>query len=274
MTDFAKSSAIALPEAPGDVEWSEYHLVVLDPEMPFERFERLIHAASGISDAMRYWIGDLLLYGRGKYKQDVYQVLGQHGVSDDQANRYRLVSERIAGSRRRRWGQQASEAEFRLHWTHLNYLARFTEVAEQESWFARTLEKRWSPSMLRAAMRDAGALERVNVSGLAPKSSESSLLVDAARGVGVLKQTLADIGGGLDPDTAEAAGITQAATALEDVARVVRRAANGLSMEDAVGGVLEFAVKQQYVADPAYIVPAVKIEALQDAYDRATGARR
>jgi hypothetical protein len=87
--------------------------------------------------------------------------------------------------------------------------------------------------------------------------------VDAARGVAVVRETLAKIGEGLDPETAETVGIPQAVSALADVARVVRKASDGLSLEEAADRVLDSAVKQQYVADPAYIVPAAPIEALQ-----------
>lgn len=264
---------LPLPIAPSDVEWSEYHLAVLDASVPLERLTEFLDGAVRLSDAARFWIGDLLLFADSRYGEE--GQIEALGLSHDQAERYRLVCERIVRSRRKEWADLAAIAGFHPSWSHFRLLARLKEPEEQTGWFKRLLEQRWSTRELDEQLRDAQALSetrKVEVPGARPKSSVA--VVDAARAVGEVSTIIALADRALKGEEVAqeiADRLPSAAAAAAEMGRFVKNVSAALPLRDAAERVRDCAVRQTGLADPAYIIPAAPFEAFLAALDDLDG---
>ena len=252
-----------LTSFPG-IEVSSVGLSVTDPSLTFEAFERALGAAGGLGDTARWWLGDLLLFGDSRYGEKAAQAFHAARLSERQLGRYRYVAERVARSRRR------ENLPFSYH----------EEVAplapgEQELLLVRAEENRWPRETLREAVRDARAR-----AGIPPRSNgalaerphqevlDAPATVDAARNLSAVREALILADGHLQDghgaaDLAER--LPRAMRALDEAGATLRRAAEESSrpsLLDAARRVVQAGVKQQALADPAYIVPAAAFEAL------------
>lgn len=267
-TDLA---ALSFPVAPAGVEWSEYHLAVIDTSAPLERLSEFLDGAVRLSDAARFWIGDLLLFADARYGEE--GQIEALGLSHDQAERYRLVCERIVRSRRKEWAALADAAGFHPSWSHFRLLARLKEPEEQTGWFKRLLSERWSTRDLDENLRNAQALREAGnaqISDTRPKSTVA--VVDAARAVGEVSEVVALADRALNgEDVAQeiADRLPRAAAAAKEMGKFVKDVGVMLSLRDAALRLREAAVRQSGLADPAYIVPSKAFEEFLAALEEA-----
>jgi hypothetical protein len=234
-------------------------LAINDPSLPFEDFEMIFRRAAALGDAARWLLGDILLFGRGKYGEAYAQLLGDGTISERQLNRYRYVCERVARSRRRK----------NLSFSHHEEVAPL-EPAQQERLLARAAQERLSIADLREDVRDlravAGPPSRQTV--LPAVGAQSA--VDAARGLGEARRTLERVSDVIDSDEGrEAAGIPSALRGIDEASKAVRHLGRVLPLRDAAVRLRDAAQKQTGLADPAYIVPAVPFEAFLAALEEA-----
>lgn len=239
-------------QTPG-VRWSATGVEVTDPSLPFDVYARLVAFAGSSSDAAKWALGDLLLFGEARYGELYAQTLESARISDRQAERYRYVAERVRSSRRRE----------NLSFSHHEEVAPL-EPADQARLLERADADRTSVADLRERVRDIRAVERARRD---PPARQEVLgpveSVDASRNLSTVRQALATVADGVTPEAQEAIGIPSAMRALEEVGRTVRRAVAVLarpSLSEAWRLVEQVSVKQTGLADPAYIVPAEVFE--------------
>lgn len=214
---------LPLPEAPDGVSWTLRSLEILDPSLPFERFEELFAAAGEIKTAASFWLGDLLNFSEARYGHRYAQVMDATGFAYSTLSNYAYVCRQIAPSRRRR---AALDGRWRtLKFSHYDAVAAL-EPGEQEAWLDRAEAEALTREALREAIQAAGRLEarpkrEVTARG---KTLDPAGVVDAARNLSTVQETLAKVGGGLEAETAEAVGIPGALRALGELDATVREA--------------------------------------------------
>lgn len=199
-----------------DVSWSDTGLVVADPNLPFERFEELVRAAGAFGDAARWILGDLLLFGEGRYGERYAQALELARVGENQLSNYRYVCERVARSRRRE----------NLSFSHHREVAPL-EPAAQGRLLDQASKEGWTRAMLREKVTDLRAVAPPPAKSAPPARQEvlpAPEAVDTARNLSTVRETLERLGGGLEDETARAVGIPAALRAVDEVGATVKRA--------------------------------------------------
>jgi hypothetical protein len=192
------------------VEWSATHLQVLDPNLSFETFEQLVAAAGVLGDAGRWILGDLQVFGEARYGEQYAQVLASARVGERSLRRYRYVALQIP--RGRRWPN--------LSFSHHDAVARL-EPVQQDRLLRRALDEAISSDELLELTRDLVALDRPRP---APRQEVlGAPEVDAVRNLSQARETLVDLGKGLEADTAERVGIPRAIRGLDEVGKTMRR---------------------------------------------------
>lgn len=239
------------------LQLSSTSLDVVDPTFTFGQFESALHGVTAAGDSVRWWLGDLLVFGEARFGEEYAQALDGMRLSEHQLRRYRWVAERISPVRRRE----------NLSFSHHQEVAAL-EPVDQERLLAIAEEGQLSVAALRDAMAD--------IKEPPPKSKRRQTVlpagetVDAARGLTTIRDTLGTVSDVIETrEGREAVGIPASMRALDDVGRTVKRvpALEGLAI--AVGAVMAAGVQQKGLADPAVIVPSGPWASLAAAYERA-----
>lgn len=249
-------SELALTPAPG-ITLSATALTITDPNVTFEECQGALDHALGLGDAVRWWVGDLLLFAEARWGEEHAQLIDGLRLSEHQVRRYRVAAERIAPSRRRE----------NLSFSHHEAVLTL-DPPDQARLLNLAATSRMTLDALRDAVRDHKAFEepeprrRVTV---IPASE-----VDAARGVRTVRNTLVRLGEGISPEAREASGISESVAALPDITKTVKRASALEPLALAVAAVIAAGVRQTGLPDPAVIVPSGPWDTLVAAYATAT----
>lgn len=118
----------------------------LPHDLPFERFEALCAYFGSLSHATRWWIGDLILWGDGRYQHRVEQAANLFGLAEGTLQNYASVCDRVP-AKRRKYGVPF----------HVHAMAARMEPDQQERWLTEAAEKGWTTREFRAALDAAGA---------------------------------------------------------------------------------------------------------------------
>lgn len=97
----------------------------------------------GIHEAVRFAIGDAIMYGEKLYGEECYQALELLQLSEEAKREYVRVSERVPRSRRRKG----------LSWSHHRAVAALPPP-EQKEWLRRAAEENLSHHALRDELRN------------------------------------------------------------------------------------------------------------------------
>lgn len=112
-----------------------------------DRYDALCAYLGSLSHATRWWIGDLICWGEGRYKERVAQASELFGLAPGTLQNYASVCDRIA-PRRRRPGVPF----------HCHALVARLEPAEQARWLDAASERGLDYRELRDAMEKENAL--------------------------------------------------------------------------------------------------------------------
>jgi hypothetical protein len=112
-----------------------------------DRFDALCAYLGSLSHATRWWIGDLICWGEGRYAERVAQGSELFGLAPGTLQNYASVCDRVA-PRRRRPGVPF----------HCHALVARLEPAEQDRWLAVAAERGLNYRELRVEMEKADAL--------------------------------------------------------------------------------------------------------------------
>lgn len=253
MTD-GQIEILAPSEIGTGIRWTSTGIEVVDPLLPFETFASAVAFAGAANDAAKWALGDLLIFGQNRYGEEYAQVLASARVSDRQAERYRYVAQQVRHPRRRE----------NLSFSHHEEVAAL-DPPDQDRLLVSAIDAGWSTGDLRERVRDLRVATGTARSTVSRSEGIVDALasVDAARNLSTVRTALTTVATALDPAGQEAVGIPAALRAVEEVGRTVRRAAAVLgkpTLLDAAKKVVDAAVKQKALADPAYIVPAAVFE--------------
>lgn len=116
----------------------------LPDEITAAEFESLCAFLGHLSHAARWWIGDLICWGEGRYKDRVAQASSLFGLSEGTLQNYASVCDRVPAKRRR------VGVPFHVH----SLVARL-EPADQEKWLGQADKFGWSHRETRLAMEAA-----------------------------------------------------------------------------------------------------------------------
>lgn len=116
----------------------------LPDELTAEQFESLCAFLGHLSHATRWWIGDLICWGEGRYKDRVAQASSLFGLAEGTLQNYASVCDRVPAKRRR------VGVPF-----HVHALVARLEPAEQEKWLGQADENGWTHRETRLAMEAA-----------------------------------------------------------------------------------------------------------------------
>src|SRR3954452_18033627 len=119
-----------------------------DPLLPYETWRDLGARFGTYTNAMSWWLGDWLVFGRGKYGRRYKEAIAATGLDYGTLRNYAVVARRVEPSRRR------SDVSFQHH---AEVCALDDE--HQDSWLARAARGRWSRNELRLRLRAAAACE-------------------------------------------------------------------------------------------------------------------
>lgn len=138
----------AVQEAQEAEEWmagmlSPIGLVLRDPNLPYEDFERICFVLGKLHQSVRFAIGDALLKGPEMYGDIAYQAFEALALSEDARKEYLRVSEQVPMSVRRK----------ELSWSHHRAVAAL-EPPEQREWLDRAIRQDLSHHALREALRE------------------------------------------------------------------------------------------------------------------------
>lgn len=250
------SELAALTPAPGIV-LSATALTVTDPNISFEACQGALDHALGLGDAVRWWVGDLLLYAEARWGEEHAQLIDGLRLSEHQVRRYRVAAERIAPSRRRE----------NLSFSHHEAVLTL-EPPDQFRLLNLASTTKMTLDAFRIAVRDHKTFEADPARGRQTVVPPSE--VDAARGIRTIRNTLTRVGEGISPEAREASGINESVTALGDVTKTVKRASALEPLALAVAAVIAAGVRQTGLPDPAIIVPSGPWDTLVAAYATAT----
>lgn len=116
-----------------------------DPDLPYERYAELCWMLGKMHEAVRFAIGDAILYGEELYGEESYQAIEEMGLSEEARREYVRVAIRVPRSRRRK----------ALSWSHHRAVAAL-EPAQQKEWLRRAEDESLSHHALREELRDSG----------------------------------------------------------------------------------------------------------------------
>jgi len=114
---------------------------ILPFETPYEEWEAIGQRLQQMNGAMKWWLGDWLLYGEQRYGQMYAQALLETGLAYQTLANIASVCGRIEISRRRE----------KLSFSHHEVVAKLPPD-EQSRWLFRTEEEDWTVSQLRAEL--------------------------------------------------------------------------------------------------------------------------
>lgn len=136
---------MTVPALPEQQDWnlSEIGLQLLDPEMPYERYQDLCYMLGRFHEAVRFAIGDAIRLGEALYGEEAFQAIEEMGLSEDARKEYLRVAQKVPRSRRRKG----------LSWSHHRAVAAL-EPAKQKEWLRRADEERMSHHQLRDELRN------------------------------------------------------------------------------------------------------------------------
>lgn len=252
--DVTRVEVLTPSEVASGIRWTATGVEVVDPLITFDAFQSAVEFAGKATDAAKWALGDLLLYGESRWPHEYAQVLDASRLSEHQIRRYRYAAERVQRSRRRE----------NLSFSHHEAVASL-DPADQLRLLAQASENGWNLVALRERIADVRAVAPPTRISAPPEAGLALASVDAARNLSTVRTTLATVASRLDPEHQDAIGIPQALRAVDDVGKTVRRVAKQLarpSVLDAARKVVAAGVKQRALADPAYIVPASVFEEL------------
>ena len=119
-------------------------LRIKDASLPFEEFEGICFVLGQAHTALRFAIGDALMYGEELYGESAYQAFEALNLSEEAKQEYRRVSSRVSFSNRRA----------KVSWSHHRAVAALPP-SEQRSWLKRAADENLSHHQLREALRDS-----------------------------------------------------------------------------------------------------------------------
>ncbi len=111
----------------------------------YPKVEALFAYFGKVSHALRWYLGDLICWGEGRYGERIYQASEASGLTPGTLQNYASVCGRVAPDRRR------EGLSFALH----SEVASL-EPAEQEAWLARAEDAHWTVKQLRELLHDGG----------------------------------------------------------------------------------------------------------------------
>jgi hypothetical protein len=228
-------------------------------DLPFEDWERALFGASHIGDTVKWWIGDLLIFGESRYGERYAQVLSMPQMNEHKVRDYIYVCSRVARSRRNE----------KLSFSHHRVVAPL-EPMDQERLLRDAASEDWPVVQLREAKANLEALRRAQEQPPLPPSIQpvEGETVDAARGVRVVRQVLVQAASASEIE-AEA---SQALRALEEIDRTVKTAAKRDRLHEAVSTARASLTWQMGLPDPAVIIPGAAWQAVEQAHDLNGGS--
>lgn len=155
--------------------------ITLPDDTPYPKVEALFHYFGAVSHALRWYIGDLINWGEGRYGDKVYQAADATGLAEGTLQNYASVCGRVAPERRR------EGLSFAIHQT-----VAYLEPAEQERWLERAEEGGWNVKQLRELLRDEGLIAQRPQPAWTPEPQrfeENGASLSAGSGVGDLAVT-------------------------------------------------------------------------------------
>ena len=123
-----------------------------DPNLPLEEFEHICYVLGRMHEAVRFAIGDAILYGEALYGEAAFQAFEALNISEEARQEYVRVAQRVPFSRRHP----------ELSWSHHRAVAAL-EPPEQASWLERAEREQLSHHALREALRDGAEPARASV---------------------------------------------------------------------------------------------------------------
>ena len=162
--------AVTAPAVKEDWDLSAIGLRLSDPDLPLERFTELCWLLGRFHEAVRFAIGDAILFGEKMYGEESYQAFEELHLSEDGRREYLRVSERVPRSIRRR----------DLSWSHHRAVAALSKIGldgkempdrvAQKEWLKRASEEGMSHHEMRDALRNGAAVKSPNVCRCCGKS--------------------------------------------------------------------------------------------------------
>lgn len=224
--------AVIAPPLPG-IEWTPTSLQVLDPEFSYERFEEIVRMTGIGGDAVRWWLGDILVYGEMRFPQTYAQAIEGARVTERTLSRYRYVCQQIPAGRRRP----------NLSFSHHAEVASL-DPDQQDILLSRAETEDWSSGEIRERAQDGRRLDRAakprqEILGAAP-------IVGAVAGLDTIRDALGTAYQHLrDPEKMDALqaaeSIGPALRALDEATSTVTEAAKVTDLRDSVKAMLSHA---------------------------------
>ena len=134
---------MSVPAVSEDWSLSEIGLRLTDPDLPYERFSELCYLLGRFHEAVRFAIGDAILYGEEMYGDEAHQAIEEMNLSEDARQEYVRVATKVPRSRRRKG----------LSWSHHRAVAALPPP-EQKEWLKRAVEEGLSHHQLRDELRN------------------------------------------------------------------------------------------------------------------------
>ena len=118
----------------------------LDPDTSYEDFEGICFVLGKMHEAVRFAIGDAIIFGEAVFKEEAYQAFEQLSLSEEAMKEYVRVAQRVPRSTRCK----------NLSWSHHRAVAPLDPPAQKE-WLKRAVEEGLSHHALRDALRDGAS---------------------------------------------------------------------------------------------------------------------
>jgi len=134
---------MTLPAVQEEWNLSALGLKLSDPELPYERFEVICATLGHAHAAIKFAVGDAILYGEELYGERAYQAFELLNLSEESMRECARVSARVPMSRRRKG----------VSWSHHRAVAALPPP-EQKEWLGRIKEQGLSHHALRDALRN------------------------------------------------------------------------------------------------------------------------
>ena len=116
----------------------------LPDEITVAQFDSLCAFFGHLSHATRWWVGDLICWGEGRYRERVAQAATLFGLAEGTCQNYASVCDRVPAKRRR------VGVPF-----HVHQLVASLEPEQQEKWLGEADKNGWSHRETRLAMEAA-----------------------------------------------------------------------------------------------------------------------
>jgi hypothetical protein len=157
-------------DLPANLEWDEYQAVG--------------HWLHRIDESTPWWVGDWLLYGDGRYGEDVYQAASSTGFNQDTMRQWLWVAQQVPPKRRR--------AD--VTWSHHRQVAKLP-AKEQTHWLVRAAREKWTVSELRRQMNPSD----IEGNGGADPITRVNELIDLSEVAEVARAVIRDMRDAPDP---------------------------------------------------------------------------